>query len=159
MSGEHGGQDHKHTKRSWNWFDRTQLLNTSCRTSKTTFAYMEKECVCMLCYQNDLILQLLQILLVCYGSLHKHQSYKPLLADCTSHEDYVMKVSTTVWLFRGPESHVLVHESTGWKWTSSLNHRHSKVMGYCCKIHKKSQQNPHLQYLLAAVSTYTSWIL
>jgi len=34
---------------------------------------------------NDLILQLLQVLLVCYGALHKYWSNKPLLADCKPH--------------------------------------------------------------------------
>jgi len=37
-SGEHGGQGHHHPTRSGNRFDRTQLPNTKCRTSKTTFA-------------------------------------------------------------------------------------------------------------------------
>jgi hypothetical protein len=38
MSGEHGGQELRHPKRSGNWFYRTRLWNTSCMTSKTTFA-------------------------------------------------------------------------------------------------------------------------
>jgi len=38
--------------------------------------------------QNDLILPLLQVPLVCYGSCHKYLSNKPLLADCTPHSAF-----------------------------------------------------------------------
>jgi hypothetical protein len=36
---------------------------------------------------ND-ILQLLQVLLICYGALHKDQSNKPLLDDGTPHGEF-----------------------------------------------------------------------
>jgi len=40
---------------------------------------------CTLNDWNELILQMLQVSLVCNGTLHKDQSNKPLLVDCTSH--------------------------------------------------------------------------
>jgi len=46
------------------------------------------ECVHMICSlndQSDLILQELQVPLICYDVLHKDQYNKSLLADCTPH--------------------------------------------------------------------------
>jgi hypothetical protein len=78
---------------------------------------LEKRCVHMPCSLNDrnyLILQLLQVPLASYDDVHKDQSSKPLLADCTPHGTFCrMKwcLHESVWIFRGPEPCVLlVHE-------------------------------------------------
>jgi hypothetical protein len=69
---------------------------------------------CSLNDRNNLILRLLQLLMVCYGVLHKDRSNKPLLADCTPHGTFCRvewPVHNSVWIFRGPESRVLLaHE-------------------------------------------------
>jgi len=51
-------------------------------------AEKKKCCVHMPCYRNDLILQLLQVPLVCYAVPDKDRSNKPLLVDCTAHRAF-----------------------------------------------------------------------
>jgi hypothetical protein len=85
---EHCGQDHPHLNCCRNQFNRTQppnILqdiqdNIHCMWACTIL--LEKHCVHMTCFLNDLsnlILQLLEVPLVCYGAFHKHKSNKPCL--------------------------------------------------------------------------------
>jgi len=70
---------------------------------------LEDCCVHMSCYRNDVILQLLQVLLVCYGAPHKHQSNKPLLADSTQHGEFCRRqLPDFEWIFRGPQPGLLL---------------------------------------------------
>jgi len=103
-------------------FDRTQLPNTSHKMSKMVFGMWLCTILLDKCSahmpsslndQNDLILQLLQVLLVCYGALHRDWSSKPMLANCIPHGAFSewSDISTIVWIFRGSEPDVLlVHE-------------------------------------------------
>jgi len=81
---------------------------------------LEKCCVHMPCSlndQNDLILQFMQVLLVCYGAHHQHQSNKPMLTDCIPHGAFCRvewHLHDSVWICRCPEPHVLlthIHKS------------------------------------------------
>jgi len=61
---------------------------------------------------NDVILQLLQVQLLCYGALHKDWSSKPLLAECTPFCRMEWCLREYVWIFWGPAPCVLLdHES------------------------------------------------
>jgi hypothetical protein len=77
---------------------------------------LKKCCVHMPCSWNDIILQLLQVLLACYGACHKDRSNKPLLADRTPQGTFCRMewcLHDHVWIFRGLEPRVLlVHEPT-----------------------------------------------
>jgi hypothetical protein len=70
---------------------------------------LEKCCVHMtynLNDRNELVLQLLQVLLVCYGGLHKYRSNEHFLADCLPHGVFCRvqwRLRDSVWIFRGPE--------------------------------------------------------
>jgi len=137
--------------------------NICCMWECTIF--LEKCCVHMPCSlndQNDVILQLLQVLLVCYGAIYKNWSNKPLLADCTLHGTFCRMewhLHDSVDFQRPRTSFSLFTSPWSWKWALSLSHKQSKVVGYCCTNHKKSWQNSHFCCLLASVSIYMTWIL
>jgi len=112
---------------------------------------MEK-CVHMPCSLNDcnyLILQVLQVPLVCYGALHKDQTNKHLLPDCTSHSAFFRlqwHLHDSVWIFKAQNFMFCLFINTmRWKWNSSLNHRQPRVVGYCCTNCKKSQHKSLLR--------------
>jgi len=122
---------------------------------------LEKCCVHMPCYWNDLILQLLQVPLVHYDALHKDWFISPclLIAHLSAFCRMYWHLNNSAWIIRGPVSCVLfVHDPLRWKWASSLNHKPSKVAGYCCLNCKKSWQNSHLCCMLLAV-TICTWFL
>lgn len=57
--------------------------------------------------------QVPQVPMASYVVLHKDQSIKLLVADCTPHSTFCIwsDISTTLWIFRGPEACVFfVHE-------------------------------------------------
>jgi hypothetical protein len=84
-------------------------------------------------------LQLLQVLLASYVSLHKDQFNKPLHADCIPHVIFCREsdVFLTVCQFSEAQNLVfcLFMNPLSWKWASSLNHRQPKVTAYIL-LHK-----------------------
>jgi len=101
------------------WWDTvTKHIVQDVRDSMWVWATLLEKCfVCAPCSLNDwngLILQLLQVPLVCYGAFDKNQSINSpcLLTAChTVHFSGWNVVYTSMWISRGPEPCVLlVHE-------------------------------------------------
>jgi len=139
MSDEHGSQVHPDLKCSGGWFNRTQLPNTSCRMSKMTFAVCGHAPSCWQTVASACRAPwMTEWLFYSYCRYHwfvmipctKISPVKPLLAGVhhMMHPAGWSDISTTVWIFRGSETCVLLFlNPLVWKWTSSLNYRQSKM--------------------------------
>lgn len=138
MSGDHGGQDHPHTKRSVSQFYRTRIPNTSCRMSKMTFAVyallLEKNFMPL--YPAPLMTGMASFCRYRWLVMVSSTNIGPespclLIAHHTVDFAGWSDVSMTLCEFLEAQNIVfcLFTNPSRCKWASSLNHKQSKVVG------------------------------
>jgi hypothetical protein len=115
MFREHGGQDHLDLKHSGHCSGRTQLPNSSCRMSKMTFIVCGHAPSCW----NSVVTTFLATGMATFCSFCRYcwlvmvpSTKIVLIGPCLMIVHYTVhfagwsNISSTVWIFRGQESHV-----------------------------------------------------